>query len=247
MVLADLHVHSCLSPCAELTCTPRRIARKAKELGLAIVGLCDHNSVENLPAMLVSGDREGIGIVCGMEITTAEEVHVLGLFQTLRQITPVARIIRESLPKCRRQVDLREQVIVDEDDYVSGFMEANLAAACALNCEEVVKLIHENNGYAIAAHVDRPAFGLLGQLGFMPEGLELDAVECSRAMLHGRYLEKAGKAGLPVLFSSDAHSLEELGLAAMGFDVESSELPILMMALKQGKCSPIPGEVLRDG
>jgi len=45
---AALHIHTCLSPCAELSMTPSRIVEKAASLGLNILAVCDHNTVEHV-------------------------------------------------------------------------------------------------------------------------------------------------------------------------------------------------------
>jgi len=77
---ADLHIHTCLSACAELDMTPPKIIRKAREKGLQIIAITDHNSAENIPAFNAL-KYEDIKVFAGMEITTSEEVHVLALFE----------------------------------------------------------------------------------------------------------------------------------------------------------------------
>ena len=46
----DLHLHSCLSPCADDDMTPYNIAGMAMLLGLQLLALTDHNSAKNCPA-----------------------------------------------------------------------------------------------------------------------------------------------------------------------------------------------------
>ena len=77
---ADMHIHTCLSPCADLEMSPRNIIKEAKKKGLDIIGICDHNSAENFPAVEKSANKEGIKVIGGIEITSREEVHVLALF-----------------------------------------------------------------------------------------------------------------------------------------------------------------------
>ena len=79
----DLHIHSCLSPCAENDMTPANIAGLASLLGLEIVALTDHNTCRNCPAFFRAAKRCGIVPVAGMELTTAEDIHVICLFETL--------------------------------------------------------------------------------------------------------------------------------------------------------------------
>lgn len=47
----DLHIHTCLSPCADLTMLPTTIVEYARERDLDGVEICDHNSVENVVAV----------------------------------------------------------------------------------------------------------------------------------------------------------------------------------------------------
>ncbi|HNX58188.1 MAG TPA: PHP domain-containing protein, partial [Spirochaetota bacterium] len=48
---ADLHIHSCLSPCGSLDMSPSRIVERAVESGLDVIALTDHNSALNCPAL----------------------------------------------------------------------------------------------------------------------------------------------------------------------------------------------------
>jgi hypothetical protein len=243
MIRADLHIHSCLSPCAELGITPARIARSARKSGLNAIAVCDHNAVDNIPALIICANREGLGMICGIEITTREEVHILGLFPSYEAIRPVAELVEMSLPRCETPEMCREQVIVDHDDFILGFHEQNLAAATDMPLESVVQLIHENEGIAVAAHVDREAFGLIGQLGYFPDGLELDALEISpRGFLeHNDRMEQ--DICLPVICNSDSHSLEQLGSGATDYFTGKAEFYGLLDALQRGKCRPAVGEI----
>ncbi len=83
---ADLHIHTCLSPCADLFMTPRNIIEKAASLGINIIAVCDHNSAENIAVTHDIGKKRGITVIPGMEITSSEEVHILGLFSSLEQV-----------------------------------------------------------------------------------------------------------------------------------------------------------------
>ena len=72
------------------------------------------------------------------------------------------------------------QVIANEHAEVLGFNEHLLSGATTLNLDSIVAAIHDLGGLAVASHVDREGFGLIGQLGFIPQGLPLDAIEVSR-------------------------------------------------------------------
>ena len=80
--VADLHIHTCLSPCAELSMTPKGIVEKAASLGINIIAVCDHNSAENGEVTKDLAKKKGINVIAGMEISSSEEVHVLGFSKT---------------------------------------------------------------------------------------------------------------------------------------------------------------------
>jgi PHP family Zn ribbon phosphoesterase len=204
----DLHIHTCLSPCADLKMSPRRIVKQAKQKGLQFIGICDHNSAENVGAARKVARREDIGLIGGMEITTQEEVHVLALLDEDRKLQSLQKIIYKSLHGTNDERLYGDQVVVNEKDEVLRFNKKLLIGASDLPIHEVVHLIHRLNGLAIASHIDREGFGILGQLGFIPEDLPLDAVEITDPSREGS-LPLAGD--FPVVVSSDAHALEDIG------------------------------------
>jgi hypothetical protein len=159
---ADLHVHSCLSPCGDLEIFPRRIVERALESGLDIIALTDHNTAENAAAAVRAAEGTRLTVLPGMEIASAEEVHVLGLFESMDDILPVQKEVFRSLPDVPAGARfVEDQVIVDAEDGVTGFSPRFLLAATRLDVREVVDLIHRCGGLAIAAHVDRPSFSVI--------------------------------------------------------------------------------------
>ena len=224
---ADLHVHTCLSPCAEPEMVPTAIVRRARAIGLDMIGICDHNSAENVPAVAKAGRRESICVIPGIEITSREEVHVLGLFKTERQLMRVQTAVYESLAGENDQEAFGAQTIVDEWDRATGVNTRLLIGATDLTLEEVVGTIHEFGGLAIASHVDRQSFGLIGHLGFVPEGLKLDGLEVSPGSSMREWED------FPIVTSSDAHSLKDIGRSATTFFAERANVDEIGRALRK--------------
>lgn len=205
---ADMHIHTCLSPCADLEMSPKNIIREAKRKGLDIIGICDHNSAENFPAMEKSADMEGIKAIGGIEITSREEVHILGLFGTSRDLIRMQEAVYSKLKGVNDEDRFGLQVVVNEKDEVLGFNNKLLIGATELAVEEVVGLIHRFNGIAIAAHIDREGFSIIANLGFIPEDLELDALE----IIEPANCDKFRSGREPVFItSSDAHFIKDIG------------------------------------
>jgi hypothetical protein len=209
---ADLHIHTCLSPCAELDLGPRAIVDRALCRGLHVIGICDHNSAENTPAVVKAAAGRPITVLPGMEVTSREEVHMLAVFDTVGQALRLQEIVYEHLRGENDAQAFGPQVVVNEEHDVLGFNPRLLAGATELSVDEVVDRVRGLEGLAIAAHVDRETFGILGQLGFIPAGLDLDALELSPCLspedARRRFPEYARFA---LVRSSDAHAAAQIG------------------------------------
>jgi len=207
---ADFHIHTCLSPCAELEMSPLAIIQQAKIKELDIIAICDHNSAENVPALKQAADDYNICLLPGMEVTSIEEVHILALFDTIESALQLQEIVYANLPGENDEDTFGMQVIVNVHGEVLGFNKKLLIGASNLTVDETVRTIHSLNGLAIAAHIDRDSFSLISQLGFVPEELELDALEISPLISYNTALEKYNPR-LPLTSSSDAHNLKDIG------------------------------------
>jgi PHP family Zn ribbon phosphoesterase len=216
---ADLHIHTCLSPCAELEMSPMAIAEQAKIKEIEILGICDHNSAENVPALIKAASRYKICVLPGIEVTSQEEVHILALFDKLKDALKLQEIIYDNLPGENDEEAFGMQVVANEKGEVLRFNNKLLIGASTLSVEEVVETTHSLNGLAIAAHIDREGFSLIGQLGFIPDNLKLDALEISPLISYEEAREKFDYA-YPLTCSSDAHFLEDIGRCFTSFYLE---------------------------
>lgn len=241
---ADLHIHTCLSPCAEAEMTPSAIVRAAKEAGLDLIGICDHNSAENVPALTKAAEGTGLDVLGGLEVTSREEVHVAGLFDVRDNrdaLEEMQHIVLQNLPGVNEAEVFGEQLVCGGDDSVVRRSDRLLIGATTLTIHEVVEAIRRLGGVAIASHVDRESFGIIGQLGFVPEGLRLDAMELSpRAGESESWRGQALGSGLPLITSSDAHRLSEIGTASTTFRMQEPSVDELRKALSS-RPDPLAG------
>jgi len=217
---ADLHIHTCLSPCAELDMSPRRIVRQATRCGLDIIGICDHNTCENVPYVTKSAYDLNLKVIGGFEVTSCEEVHILALFDNEAGLLAMQKIIYDNLPGTNNEKLYGDQVVVNENDEVLDFNDRLLIGATELSLESIVNSVHQFNGLAIAAHIDRPSFSVISQLGFVPEGLQLDALEVSDKTKMTAYRD----IGLPLVTFSDAHNLNDIGNSSTYFSIAEVNL-----------------------
>ncbi len=242
---ADLHIHTVLSPCASREMRPGAIVRQAALRGLGVIAVCDHNSAGNVEAVRAAAAAlpDGPLVVPGMEITTVEEAHVIGLFPDAAEARAAAREVAAGLPDWRPfsraasgapRADPRqpEQELVDAAGELAGRELLMLAAASAFSLAETVDLVHRHRGLAVAAHMDRRSFSVPGQLGFLPPDIPFDGLEISAAgAARGRAAEFAVH-GLPLVSSSDAHFLEDIGTGFSVLEVHGACFDEIARALR---------------
>ena len=223
---ADFHIHSCLSPCAALEMSPGAIVQRAKEVGLNAIALSDHNCTFNLPAFAAVCARHELDCLFGLEVTTIEEAHILCLFDDLDAAMKLGKRVYDSLPDIPNQPDrFGDQPMVDENDNILGFAEKLLISASAYNVKTLLNLVHSLGGLFIPAHIDRSVYGIVSQLGFLPQE-DFDAVE----------LTEKGDVALarqyPILRNSDAHQLETIGVGSSEFNMDALTVPHIRAVLR---------------
>lgn len=226
----DLHIHTCLSPCADLTMLPTAIVKQAKNQNLDIIGICDHNSAENAAAVKKAGEREGLQVLEGIEITSCEEAHIMGFFSDNSCLQKIQKTIYENLSGKNDENAFGEQIVVDEYDSAIDSIDRLLIGATGLSVNEIVKLIHSLGGLAIASHIDRETFSIISQLGFIPERLKLDALELSPNYKICK-TESYKHMGYPLVTFSDAHFLSDIGKTFTTFIMNTASFSELRMAL----------------
>jgi predicted metal-dependent phosphoesterase TrpH len=189
---------------------------------LGIIGITDHNSAENVPATIKAAEGTKLTVIPGMEITSAEEVHIIGLFEKISNALTVQNIVYKNLILKENKANLfGEQIVANEFDEVEGYNKRLLIGATKLTLKEVVNKIHKSGGLAIASHIDRESYSIIGQLGFIPENLELDAVEISPNTTIEKAIEKFPEIKkMPKITCSDAHFLKDIGRATTSFLLE---------------------------
>ncbi len=208
----DLHIHSCLSPCAEEEMTPCNIAGIAKLNGLMVVALTDHNTCGNCKTFFAACEHYGVVPVAGMELTTSEDVHLLCLFRTLSDATAFSEAVDHRRIKIKNRPEIfGRQLLIDENDEPCGEEEALLINATTLSLDEAAQLCKDHRGIAIPAHIDREANGLLSTLGGMPERPDFPTIEVhDAAKLLSLVQKHPALQNKRAIVSSDAHSIREI-------------------------------------
>jgi PHP family Zn ribbon phosphoesterase len=208
---ADLHIHSLLSPCAAVEMTPRNIVWHAAAKKLDVIAITDHNACDNVAAALVAAQDAGITVLPGMEVETREEAHFIVLFDKMRQLKEWERFVAAHRPPLKNNDEkFGAQFIVDAEDNFAGIKEELLLCSLTINAAQLSAKVRELEGLLIASHVDRPAYSIISQLGFIPPDLALDAVEVSRRIKRNEAAIRVPVIGnYPVVTASDAHTIED--------------------------------------
>ncbi len=217
----DLHVHSCLSPCGDDDMTPYSIAGMAKLNGLDLVALTDHNSCGNCKTFFDACHHYGIIPVPGMELTTAEEIHLICLFPALEQ----AMAFHEAIQAHRTLVPNRpaifgHQVLIGNDDEPVGEEPNLLINATDLSLSQGAELATEFGGAAYPAHIDRESNGIIAVLGSFPQKPAFGAVEYHDPANVEAYTINYGLADRLVVVASDAHQIWKLSDGAFALELD---------------------------
>lgn len=220
----DFHIHSCLSPCGDEDSTPNNIVNMALLKGLNAIALSDHNTGKNCPAVMAVGKKNGLVVLPAMELTTCEDIHILCLFEKYEDLQKLENHIQSTRLKIRNRPEVfGRQLIMNENDEVTGEEETLLIVSSGVSVDEAAALVKGFGGIPVPAHIDKQANGIVGILGAFDYGLGFDIVEC------------AGDAGvnLPKITDSDAHYLWDISEAEHFIEAETCSAHGVFEALKK--------------
>ena len=161
-VSADLHVHTVLSPCAEVEMIPPLIVETALDLGISLIAITDHNTTANIPAVQKAALSTPLVVLPGMELQTREDIHSLCLFDTLNLAERFQEIVDPTLPNIINDGDhFGAQYVVDHTGEFIREETRLLITSSSLSLNEAFKLVSELGGLFIPAHINRRTFGLI--------------------------------------------------------------------------------------
>lgn len=230
----DLHIHSCLSPCGDDDMTPGNIVGMAALKQLDVIALTDHNSCKNCSPFLKIAKDYGIIGIPGMELCTAEEVHVICLFQTLEDAMNFDGYVYEQLIHFPNDETIfGKQQIYNEEDIIIGNEPNLLINATNIPFHHVFDLVSRYHGIMIPAHIDKNSNSLLSNLGFVPPESKFTCLELSdMGKLHTLRRSNPYLENNKVITSSDAHYLEYINEPVNYIYSKSREIKDIFDALK---------------
>lgn len=205
----DFHIHTALSPCGDEDMTPNNIVNMALLKELDMIAITDHNSCENVEAVMKVAQGTNLLVIPGMEIESSEEVHMICLFPSLEAAKAMQEIVYNSLPPLKNRTDIfGKQLILNEYDDVIGENDRLLLTATSLSVYDLVKEVERQRGVVYPAHIDRKSYSIISNLGWIPEDLGVKTIEISRYAEFDKYISEYSTFNL--IQSSDAHYLQDI-------------------------------------
>ncbi len=229
----DLHIHSALSPCGDEDMTPNNIVNMAILKGLDVISVTDHNSCGNVRSVMeVAGDS--ILVIPGMEIESAEEIHILAYFSEIEQAERMEELLKQNSTYVKNRPEIfGRQLYLDSNDEIIGEEDRLLVMASNLSIQEIFSYVRECGGVPVPAHIDRTSYSVISNLGSIPQEIEANAVEITapnREKWDGNY------PYLEVLTSSDAHYLGDISERLNYLDISTKNIADFLGKLSNKKC-----------
>lgn len=207
--------------------TPNNVINMAKLKGLDIISLTDHNTAYNLVPFKKIADDVGITLVPGIELNTAEDVHLLAYFYDFSVACEFGDFIYNSLPDIKNDEKIfGPQIKMNENDEPTGFLDKLLYSALPFSFDECLDLITKAGGVPVPAHINRESNSLIYMMGFIPESDLFHTVE----VYDNGIIPDTGE--LRKITSSDAHYLENIHEREYSLDLSDNSVKTLLNLIK---------------
>lgn len=229
----DLHLHSCLSPCGDMDMTPNNLVNMAKLLGLDVIALTDHNSSRNCAAAMAVGEKIGLTVIPGMELTTCEDIHVVCLFPDLEKALEWDAYVDARRIKVRNRPEIYgRQVVMNENDEETGEIEHLLLPATEISIMNAYPTVKAFGGICYPAHIDRDSFSVLSVLGEIDESCGFRTAELADLKkLPALQKQHPVLAAMTVVTGSDAHYLENMREASQWLETDTPTAQAVLACL----------------
>ncbi len=220
----DLHMHSCLSPCADSDMTPANIAGMSYISKLDIVALTDHNSSKNCPAFFKAASSYGIIPIAGMELTTSEDIHMVCLFEQLKAALDFDESLNPYRLKIKNNTSVyNPQRVMDEEDKIIEVVENLLSPSVMLTIEDAYEMATSMGAVCYPAHVDRQSNSVIAILGDLPEDIPFNCAEFAHEQNIDEFIKNyPSLSGKRVILGSDAHALTMIKDRRAYFELEGN-------------------------
>jgi PHP family Zn ribbon phosphoesterase len=231
---ADLHIHTVLSACADLEMSPENIVETARKKNIDLIGITDHNSTLHCRLVKEIAEEKGLAVLCGVEVTTREEVHCLAYFEHLATLGLFQEYLDRHLPVIPYLPEqFGFQALVDREEKIIKLIENYLNVGLNQSIDQVETEVHRLGGLFVPAHIERPMFGIINQLGFVPKNLVCDGMGIMSQSNEADIRRKFRLADdMAILKASDAHLLGMIGTGFTWFEMNDLSFEEIRKAIK---------------
>jgi hypothetical protein len=224
----DFHIHSALSPCADDDMTPNNIVNMILLKELDAIAVTDHNCISNLAAFNQLTRDLPILFIPGIEVQTKEDIHVICLFESMESIVGFYEDLKPYRPEFPHNSEkFGHQIILDSEDRPQGEESFSLLFSMSIGINDLNKLVSQYDGLFIPAHIGRPSYSILSQLGFIPPELEITTIEINGP------LDRSPYSQYQILVNSDAHQLGDIHERTHYLDVERKDIQSIFNRLRK--------------
>lgn len=222
---AELHIHTVLSPCAGIEMIPQVIVEESLLRGINLIAITDHNASENVAAVMKAAEGSKLTVLPGIELETAEEIHLVCLFPDLAALSQFQKIIDLNLPPIPNNEEFYGvQLVVDASGEFIRKDDRMLSMATSLSLEEAAAQVLKLGGKVIPAHIEREENGIIARLGTVPSDFPTQILEISRFSSRQKVLAANPElASYHFIQGGDVHYINDL-LGAVLFDAPDNSL-----------------------
>jgi len=213
----DLHLHSVLSPCAELEMGAAEIIKNCREKGISIIAVTDHNHIANYCALRDAANEPGepLLVLPGMEVQSMEDIHVVVIFPDEDVAYAYKDWLWQKMPNIKNKENkFGYQLIIDKDGNILGEEEVLLVQGAMMTVDEISSKALKLGCIVIMAHMDKPSFSYEAVLGPLPNEFQCSAIELSSRVIDSEIPKwRAKYPNRTLIRSSDAHKLDQISPA----------------------------------
>lgn len=230
----DFHIHTALSPCGDEDMTPNNIVNMSIIKGLDVIGISDHNSYFNIPAISAVAEESGLLLIPGIEVESVEEIHILCLFPHFEATKTIGDWVLSNMNKIKNDEKIfGRQLILDEEDEITGIYKNMLITSTNISIDSIVNEVIKIGGVAIPAHIDRSSYSIISNLGFVPPELNVNTLEISKATNFEHMVYKYPYLkNYKMIQNSDAHYLGDIAEPVNFLEVSEKSVEAVLDALR---------------
>jgi 3',5'-nucleoside bisphosphate phosphatase len=203
----DLHIHSCLSACADVLLSPNNIFNMAHLKGMNIISVTDHNSLKQYPVLMEIAESYDMLLIPGVEVTTIEDIDLLIYFKSIDDAMLFDQKLESYHQKRPYNKDVYgTQVITDHEDQYLGEIDYLLSRPLDLSILDLISILETFDHILIPAHLNKPKKSAIFHLS----QFHFDAVELILNADVDTFIKNHQLEQYKIVYNSDAHQLIDI-------------------------------------